>query len=169
MKFIYIVTITLLLSGCVSAPAQKTCAPKGKASLACEKYTAAPEGKALIYIYRPSIFFQSGAWPDMWINSYEVGPLTNNSFYSIAVSPGEYALLAKQTSKWENWIVGDLNLKLTVEPNKIYYVRIVPQLEKLYSIGLITSISGTGEIAQVSKESAEKEMQKVQYKGSASY
>lgn len=169
MKFISIITITLLLSGCVSAPAQKTCIPKGKASLVCEKYTAAPAGKALIYIYRPSIFFQAGAWPDMWINSNEIGPLSNNSFYAITVSPGEYNVLAKQTSKWENWIVGDLNLKLKVEPDKVYYVRVMPQLEKLYSVGFITSVSGTGEISQILKESAEREMQKIQYKGSASY
>jgi hypothetical protein len=129
MKFISIVTITILLIGCVASPSQKTCTPKGKASLACEKNTAPSEGKALIYIYRPSLFFQAGAWPDMWINSHEIGPLSNNSFFIVTISPGEHTLLARQTSKWENWIVGDLNLKLKTEPGKVYYVRVMPQLK----------------------------------------
>ena len=45
----------------------------------------------------------------------------------------------------------------------------MPQLASVFSVGVVTSVSGTGEISQIAKESAEKEMQKIKYIGSASY
>lgn len=168
MRYFLAFIILFTLSSC-AVTSKQPCVPNGKATLACPTIVSANQEMATLYIYRPKMLFQGGAWPDMWLDSYEVGPLYNNSHYVLSIIPGEHVVLAKRTSSWENWVVPDFNLKFSVEAGKVYFLRVTPKLDSLFSIGYVTSVSGSGNMALVADENAKVEIKNNKYIGSSTY
>jgi hypothetical protein len=169
-KEFFLALVFLSLAGCVTTVKMPdTCTLNYKANTNCEEIKMPPKGKSLIILYRPHLFFQGGAWPDMWIGEYDVGPLKDKTFLTLVVDPGNYVVLAKRTDFLFNWQVPDMSENLTTEPDKTYYVKITPHLESMFVVGSIVSVKGQGQIGFVDEKTALAELTELKYKGAATY
>lgn len=169
MKNIIICILFIMLTSCVSYNFRGQCVVNGKVTLNCEKISTPSPENALLYIYRPYIFFQGGSWPVMWIDSHEIGPLYNYAFVILSVKPGTYSVQAKKTNIYETWVVPDFGMNITLEAGKTYFLRVAPVLGSVFSVGYVTSVGGTGSMGLVKGENAKVEMKKAKYLGSATY
>lgn len=169
-RHIFLALVFLTLAGCVTtAKMPEICTLNFKANTNCEEIRTPPKGKSLIVLYRPHLFFQGGAWPDMWIGEYDVGPLKDKTFLTLVVDPGNYVVLAKRTNFFLNWQVPDMSKDLETEPDKIYYVKVTPHLENLFVIGSTVSVTGQGQISFVDEKKALAELNELKYEGAATY
>jgi hypothetical protein len=163
LAFVFVTSV-----GCATTEKMpETCTLNFKANINCEEIKTPPEGKSLIVLYRPYDFFQGGAWPDMWIGDYDIGPLKNKTFLTLVIDPGSYIVTAKRTNFMLNWQVPDVSENLTAEPDKVYYVKVTPHLENLTVVGNVASVTGQGQISIVDAKTALAELTELTYKGAA--
>ena len=170
VRDIFLAFVFLATSSCATTVKMpETCTQNFKANTKCEEIKTPPKGKSLIFLYRPHRFFQGGAWPDMWIGDFDIGPLKDRTFLTVVVDPGTYVVTAKRTSFWRNWQVPDISENLTTEPDKAYYLKVTPRLESLTVIGNIASVTGQGQISIVDAQTARAELTELRYNGAATY
>jgi hypothetical protein len=107
LKRLFIVATVLLIGGCAATGARFSPEP------------AVGNGKALVYVYRPSIAVNCCVAPYIFINSQKQGQLKNGGYLVVAVDPGPLTVEAV------NETVGFKSLKLTVNamPGQSYYFR----------------------------------------------
>jgi len=110
----------VLLSGCSAGGAKFSGIEKPSDNL------------AQVYIYRPSSFVQSGNFPDLALDSTNIGQLKNAGFLSFHAPPGNHSL--RVTGNVMQWIHRDANIPLKFEAGKTYFYK------------LTVSVSGTGGI-----------------------
>ena len=167
---IFLALVFLTSAGCATTGKMpETCTLNSKANINCEEIKTPPEGKSLIVLYQPHHFFQGGAWPDMWIGDYGIGPLKDKTFLTLVIDPGSYIVTAKRTNFMLNWQVRDVSEDLTTEPDKVYYVKVTPHLENLTVVGNVASVTGQGQISFVDAKIALAELTELKYKGAATY
>lgn len=51
--------------------------------------------KSLIYVYRPSALFNSGGYPNLYVNGRDHGPLYNGGYIPVVTAPGATTLVLK--------------------------------------------------------------------------
>jgi len=88
------------------------CAAKGPKF---EPLTAIPEGKSLIYVYRPSGFVGGGVFYDVYVGQEKICELVQGGYCSTLVAPGEVEVWAKTESK--------TSLTLDAKANDVNYVK----------------------------------------------
>ena len=93
MKNVSIVFWMVLISIAVSGCASVTFAPPEESDRA--KVMPVPEGKGLVYIYRPSIFLGDAVGFDILANGQMIGVLVKNAFYLIEASEGNLVIMSK--------------------------------------------------------------------------
>jgi hypothetical protein len=97
------VLVTLLLAGCASGARY-------------QRIEHIPEGKALVYVYRPSGFAGSAVVYDVRVGDTAVGTLKSGSYFTyVASAPSELELWARTEAK--------SSITLDLKPGGVYYVR----------------------------------------------
>jgi hypothetical protein len=101
MKFCLFV-FCAVLAGCASGPAFKP-------------VSSIPEGKALIYVYRPSVMHGAALVPYVVVNDSRALPLKNGGYYTYAATPGSVTVAVTHT--------GQRSVTLEVKAGETYYVK----------------------------------------------
>lgn len=81
-----------------------------------------PEGKSLIYVYRPSQFINSAGYPYTYIDGNKMAPLYNGSYKAYVVNAGKHTV--ETIGTFFLWGLPDNKLEIVVENGKAYYVRL---------------------------------------------
>ena len=102
--------------------------------------------KSSLYIYRPKLFYNGGAYSVIEIENQAVSlPLKNGGFPHIILNPGKVELAVIEG---KNWVLGDAYITLATQPWATYLLRITPILDSfspLVSAGF-TQVSIAGHI-----------------------
>jgi len=80
------------------------------------------KNQAKIYLYRPFNLMQSGVFPDVEIDSKEVGVLKNGGFVTFAVPAGQHTITL--SGGFLQWGHSDRNFKLDAEEGKTYFYQL---------------------------------------------
>lgn len=80
-----------------------------------QKVDRAPEGAAVVYIYRPSSFIGGGVYYDVRANGVVVTTLYNGGYHPYVAKPGEVEFSAKTEAT--------SSVTLDVKAGQTYYVR----------------------------------------------
>lgn len=105
-----------------------------------------PEGKGLVYIYRPEKFFYSGLEYPVNANGFKIDTLENGGYITYIAKPGRIQFSAR------NEITSYVTLD--VEPGKTYYIRGTTRPGSLIRRPLLQLVSpetGENEIAACSQ------------------
>lgn len=136
-----ILMILLLTTGCASL------------GPAFEQVASMPNGKALIYVYRPSAFVGGGVSYDININKKVIAPLRNGGYFPYFADPGKTEVWAKTEVR--------RSVVFVAEAGDTYYVKggimmgiLVgrPHLEIVDATIAKTEIAGTKRITLFTKE-----------------
>lgn len=77
--------------------------------------TQIPDGKALVYAYRPSEYSGFGLTYDLKVEGEKVGKLANGSYFYFFLEPGEHMITAKTEAESTAY--------LEIEAGGTYYIR----------------------------------------------
>ena len=81
-----------------------------------------PEGKAIIYVYRPSQFVNSAGYPYTHIDGDKKNPLYNGSYKAYTVNPGKHTV--ETIGDFWIWGLPDNKVVISTENGKRYFVRL---------------------------------------------
>jgi len=110
-----IVISVLFLEGCATASGPKF-TPLSKL----------PEDKATVYIYRPYVFFNSGGYPNIFVNGEKMFSLPISGFGVLTLLPGNYEIMAKGSTWGTNWYPGPVSEAFSFKAGLDYYLRVIP-------------------------------------------
>jgi len=96
-----LLVVALAVSGCATGPAFKT--------------EEVPQGKALVYIYRPPIMLGAALTPSIVIDKLNAIQLTMGGYYPYLADAGEVTIALIHT--------GRMAIKLPVKAGETYYVK----------------------------------------------
>ncbi len=113
-----------------------------------------PENKAVVYIYRPPLVFNSLGWPNLYVNDVKKAALKNGSYIVLFLESGQYRIKSKGSMLFTNWYPEPIEKTFSFESGKEYFIRVTPHMESSYPI-----ITGSTEMALVEKKDAESEIQ----------
>lgn len=82
---------------------------------------AAVASKARVYVYRPASFVNSGNAPNLFVNDVDHGPLWNEGYIPLSLTPGEISVVLKGEPL--KWGLPPIGTKARVEAGKTYYFR----------------------------------------------
>lgn len=102
--------LSIIIGGCSSVP-------KGPQFSRVDQI---PDGKALIYIYRPSLPYEFGVNFDVKANEVLVKSVADGSYYPYFSNLGRVVLSCKRAGEKQAPIV------LTVREKETYYVKVIP-------------------------------------------
>ncbi|CAM4160060.1 DUF2846 domain-containing protein [Pseudoalteromonas byunsanensis] len=134
--------VAILISGCVAT------GEKFKGEL------AQPNDKASFYLYRPAKFFQGGAWPTVFINGEDRFTLKNGGYVHTYLPAGTHHFKIAKGHFLSNWIAGDLEFTVEVEPGKQYFYRFDIDFDNFGGGGNYISISGSIGVIPVTESEA---------------
>ncbi len=110
MKFAYslaLIAVALFLTACASAPSGDQFSGVG----------AAKEDKALVYIYRPDVYYGKATTYPVLLDENKIADIANRGFFSIELDPGTYSIRPDTPSI-------DHDLSVEVEAGEITYLRL---------------------------------------------
>lgn len=84
------------------------------------KVSQIPEGKGLIYVYRPALPYEYAVTYDVKANDALVAGISDGSYYPYFSNLGRVVLSSKRTAG------PTTSLVLTVKANETYYVKCIP-------------------------------------------
>lgn len=129
MKRYYILLLSLFISACTTTNDNK---PPFTPQLV-------PQGKAIIYIYRPNEFVNGGAYPYAYINGIEKSPVYTGSYKPYIVKPGKHEITLKGSAfTWGS--IPDKTVNIETKEGNIYYYRLSSQATDVTIIGSFTYI-----------------------------
>jgi len=105
-----LVVLSLLIMGCAGTPLGPEFTEVGQI----------PEGKGLIYIYRPSLPYEFGVAFEVKANDVPVVSIRDGSYYPYFSTLGRVVLSSKRTGEETGSLV------LTVRNNEVYCVKLIP-------------------------------------------
>jgi len=103
VMFAFYLLVLLILSGCAGL------------GPVYEKIEMVPQGKGLVYIYRPSNFIGGGSWYKVKVGETPITTLHNGGYYPYFSDPGKVEFWAKTETKSA--------VTLDIEANETYYVK----------------------------------------------
>jgi len=105
-----LIVLSLLIMGCAGTPLGPAFTELGQV----------PEGKGLIYIYRPSLPYEFGVTFEVKANDVPVVGIRDGSYYPYVSSLGRVVLSSKRTGEETGSLV------LTIRSGEVYYVKLIP-------------------------------------------
>jgi Protein of unknown function (DUF2846) len=119
-----------------------------------------PNGNnAVVYFYRPSLFFQGGGSPSVFVNEKQTLNMLNGGYFYMSLPSGSYTVSPRKNF---NWALDVADKVLDVEAGKTYYLKfIMSDTDLSYTvIGQYGggTISGKSQFVLVSKEVATEEL-----------
>ena len=111
MSYIFSILLSIiLLTGCASGPIFSE--------------VSASKDEAVIYIYRPSKFADSGNAPKIFVNDKEIVTLWNGGYTYVFAKPGKTTI---ETRRHVLWQAGkETTVTINVEAGKQYYIEFYP-------------------------------------------
>jgi len=149
MKIILFILSALILSGCAAS---------GQNFSGLEPISDT-EGK--VYLYRPYNFFQGGTWPTVFINGEKRFTLKNQGYLVLSLPAGQYDLKIGKSHFFANWMFDDVEGKLIIESNKIYYLKLDIAFEDLQAYGTVMSMSGSVGLISIPEAHALKDLKEL--------
>lgn len=116
------------------------------------------QSKAALYIYRPSMFFNAGGWPNIFINDEKKIALKNGGYQVFYLEAGEYQILAKGSLFLTNWYPGPAEVSISLSEGEERFIRITPQHDSTVMISGVVSTTGDAQIIEVPKDIALSEL-----------
>lgn len=120
---------------------------------------SASSDAAIIYLYRPGIFFQGGVSPDIYINDKFMFKMLNAGFDYVELPPGNYVISPRKNA---SWVLDVSDTKISVEAGKVYYLKLLLSNTKMdftivgqYGTG---SVSGSTQFVIVDSQFAKSEL-----------
>jgi hypothetical protein len=115
-----------------------------------------PEGKAVIYVYRPSQFVNSAGYPYTYIDGEKKNPLYNGSYKAYFVSPGAHKV--ETIGGFWAWGLPDNKVDVTTEEGKRYYVRLTSGISDITIISSSVYMGKSLNFGSIPENIAVKEM-----------
>lgn len=108
-----------------------------------------------IYLYRPSSFIMSLAYPTITIDGEPVESVRNGSYIIYEVAPGSYNFKIASNSFWA---VKTIEKEIEVPEKSRKFLRVKAELEELELYGPVLAPSLSGHFWEVTEEFAKKEL-----------
>lgn len=116
--------MSLVILGSCATPAPPW-APK-PTSAQFQQVQSIPDGKALVYFYRPAFRFNWGGYANLFIEGDKKFPLKNNSYSYVFLGEGKYEVKFEGSTWGTNWYPEPATVSLPVEAGREYFVRLLP-------------------------------------------
>jgi len=107
-KYIILAFVALFLTACASTP-------KGPSFSTINEISNAE--KALVYIYRPGVYYGKAVTYPVLLNNNKIADLGHNGYFSIELDPGEYSIRPDTASI-------DHDLKIELESGTTTYLKL---------------------------------------------
>lgn len=127
------------------------CAAKGPVF---EEVSATHVNKATVYIYRPSLMFNSAGWPEIFVDGDELFELRNNGYAVLFLDAGTHDIKAEGSKFLTNWYPEPVTYSANFNAGEEYFLRVTPKLDSAMFIGTVATMSGSATITPVSKQQA---------------
>ena len=147
MKYLILFYLLVLISGCAASGDRFS-------GLVAEQ-----QETSIIYIYRPSKFFQGGTWPTVFIDGEERFTLKNSGYIYLSLPEGNHKIRIGSSSILSNWAAEDLEFNLYVKNGQQSFYRFDLEFGGVSGAGSYMSISGSVGLTKVDKETAIKEIE----------
>jgi hypothetical protein len=125
-KYSLLVFIASLQLGCVTTPDP----------VLFDKPDNLKEGQATVYLYRSDLYSLKGAYPFVFLDDKEQGPLLHQEYKVWFLDPGQYEWVVKAGDTWDelgaadSWEIREKKITLDLSAGKYYFLRLKPSVRE---------------------------------------